>query len=108
VVEVTTDDLAMDELEARQLLDTAQLVLGAAAFRELMQRTEGGRSGCTWPHWPPRATPRGDRGPRRARERPHRGGLPPRRGDVGAAARRPGSSCAARCWTASADRSAAR
>ena len=41
VVEVTTDDLAMDELEARQLLDTAQLVLDAAAFRELMQRTEG-------------------------------------------------------------------
>ena len=41
VVEVTTDDLAMDELEARQLLDTAQLELDAAAFRELMRRTEG-------------------------------------------------------------------
>ena len=41
VVEVTIDDLAMDELEARQMLDTAKLALDAAAFRELMRRTEG-------------------------------------------------------------------
>ena len=41
VVEVTADDLAMDDREARQLLETAKLVLDAASFRDLMQRTEG-------------------------------------------------------------------
>ena len=41
VAEVTTDDLAMDDEEARQLLRAAEVTLGVEAFRDLMQRTEG-------------------------------------------------------------------
>ena len=41
VVEITAEDLAMDEHEARQLLLAAAVALDAARFRELMQRTEG-------------------------------------------------------------------
>ena len=45
VVEITAEDLAMDEHEARQLLLAAAVALDAVPFRELMQRTEGWPAG---------------------------------------------------------------
>jgi len=45
VVEITAEDLAMDEHEARQLLLAAAVTLDEVPFRELLQRTEGWPAG---------------------------------------------------------------
>jgi LuxR family maltose regulon positive regulatory protein len=52
VVEVGIDVLAMDQPEARALLEGVGVGLADADMTELSSRTEGGRSGYTWPRWP--------------------------------------------------------
>jgi LuxR family maltose regulon positive regulatory protein len=49
VVEIGVDELAMDQQEARALLEGAGVQLTSAEVAELTSRTEGGRSDCTWP-----------------------------------------------------------
>jgi LuxR family maltose regulon positive regulatory protein len=51
VVEVGIDVLAMDQPEARALLEGVGVGLADADMTELSSRTEGGRSGYTWPRW---------------------------------------------------------
>ena len=45
------DDLAMDEHEARQLLDTARLRARRRRSASSCSAPRGGRWGCTWPRW---------------------------------------------------------
>jgi LuxR family maltose regulon positive regulatory protein len=54
VMEVGMHELAMDQFEARALLEGTGLRLDEAQAAELLRRTEGWPVGCTWPPWPSR------------------------------------------------------
>jgi LuxR family transcriptional regulator, maltose regulon positive regulatory protein len=63
VVELGVEELAMDDQEARALLEGAGGGLDEAEVDELLARTEG-RLVCIWPRWPTRrAAPAARRGP---------------------------------------------
>jgi LuxR family maltose regulon positive regulatory protein len=54
VLELGAKELAMDDQEARALLEGAGVGLDEAEVSELLARPRGGRWGCIWPHWPTR------------------------------------------------------